>query len=717
MIRYRFDRMDRVTDNGIEMRPLRSTPDGVLFQRLDMTDVEVHLTHAQLAVKICSQTWRWDRLYFSPAQTKLRTAGRDRLVSEASEAEQFHAYAKHRFYVRYNELYASGQMKKTDASYLACKPLLQSLVDEDMEAYWASVPKRKKSGVVNGPRYKVPQPRFARTIVKELDQAQGSISAVLPNFGNCGNRVPRLHPEAQKLLNREVCEYANERRPSVGRVTEHVKRRFREENEARRAEDRVQLRIPGKKAITKALKAMDPYPVYARRWGIAAANREFRLSGLGLAEEIPLRRIEIDTWTVDAETLFTTTAVAEMMDPELIRQLPHGRRSVIVAIDVATRCVVGIKVCAEANAREATAVIEQITRDKTAIGHACNAIGNWNQCGAPFEVIHDNGAEFIGPEFETCLSDLRVNRMTGPAGVPFLRGTIERIFRTFTTELMPLITARTFESIRAKGDSKPGDLAALTDDELTMILVLFIVDVYHKRPHRSLFGETPEDCWNRLVSQTDVGVSPPPSPHIRRAVFGLNATSRIGARGVRFAGLDYVCPELQDMRLHSHQRDVPLRIDPMDIGHISVRVGKDWYPARCQQRGFDGIPYADWTRESRKLEAKHGENAQLQQPVVDRALRIIRETDIGSTLRAGLSPHSLTDRDIARGERDMNIGVAFDVEPDPVPVVQEDGLIGEVIEPYAAPGTVVEEPPLALDPAPERPAIPATKRSWKVSDD
>lgn len=374
-----------------------------------------------------------------------------------------------------------------------------------------------------------------------------------------------------------------------------------------------------------------------------------------------------------------------------------------------------MKVCAEANAREATAVIEQITRDKTAIGHACNAIGNWNQHGIFFEVIHDNGAEFIGPEFETSLSDLRVNRMTAPAGLPFLRGTIERIFRTFTTELMPLITARTFESIRAKGDNIPGDMAALTDDELTMILVLFIVDVYHKRPHRSLFGETPEACWNRLVSQK--GVSPPPSPHTRRAVFGLNSKSRIGARGVRFAGLDYVCPELQDMRQHSHQRYVSLLIDPMDIGHISVRVGKDWYPARCQQRGFDGIPYADWTRERRKLEAKHGENAQLQQPVVDRALRIIRETDFGSTLRAGLSPHSLTDWDIARGERDLNIGVAFDVEPDPVPVVQEDGLIGEVIEPYAAPGTVAEESPLALDPAPERPATPATKRSWKVSDD
>ncbi|NIZ11929.1 Mu transposase C-terminal domain-containing protein [Phaeobacter sp. HF9A] len=725
MIRYHFDRLDRVIDNGIEMRPLRADPHGFIFQRLDMLDVEIHISYPDLALKIRSQTWRWDRFHFSPVRTQLRAEGRDRFVSLASDRDRFLAYAKSRFYARYYELYHAGKLKKTDASYQECRPIIQAMVDEDMETFWAEAAKRRNSGLDLRTRYLVPRTRQAREIIKQIDESGGNTGAVLPKWHNCGNRQPRLEPEAQLLLNREVCEAGTGRRPGDENVIQHVNRRFREENAARQAKGWLPLRIPGRKATTNALNAMDPYPTYARRWGVEEANRKFRISGAGLMEDIPLRRIEIDSWMVDAQTLFTTTALIDLLAPEVIQKIPRGRRWVIMAIDVATRCVVGIKVCKEANAKEASAVIEQVTRDKTEVARAFNALGTWHQCGTPFEVIHDNGPEFIGPEFETCLTDLRVGRAGAPAGLPFLRGAGERIFRTFGTEVMPLITARTFESILAKGANVPEDLAALTDDELTMILVLFIVDVYHKRPHRSLYGETPENCWDRLVAQKSV--SPPPPPHTRRAIFGLKAQCRVGERGVQFAGLDYACPELQNMRLHSHQRDVDLRVDPTDIGHVSVRIGTEWYPAKCRQPGLDGIPYAAWTRERRKLASQHGEDARLQQPVVDRTLRLIRETDIVATLRAGLTPHSLTDEDIARGERDLRIGVDLGDAPAPAPVTFEGGLIGEVIEPYQTsektPAVEEEDLPLSLDPEvtpePEQhtATAPETKRAWKVSND
>lgn len=83
------------------------------------------------------------------------------------------------------------------------------------------------------------------------------------------------------------------------------------------------------------------------------------------------------------------------------------------------------------------------------------------------------------------------------------------MFGTFATKLIPRLSGRTFSNTVERGDYDSVARAALNPEEFCSVLVRYIVDVYHRSPHSGLDGETPLDCWNRLVEK--FGVQPPPT--------------------------------------------------------------------------------------------------------------------------------------------------------------------------------------------------------------
>ncbi len=81
--------------------------------------------------------------------------------------------------------------------------------------------------------------------------------------------------------------------------------------------DKRLLRVPGRKAVSNAIKRIDPFSAYARRFGVDAANANFALSDDGIKSDFPLQRVEIDEWKIELSTLFETTAVVNMLDDDL----------------------------------------------------------------------------------------------------------------------------------------------------------------------------------------------------------------------------------------------------------------------------------------------------------------------------------------------------------------------------------------------------------------
>ena len=706
-----FDTMDRVTDCGIHLRPLRSTKDGVEFQRLDANEITITLPHSEIAEKFKSQHWRHERHYFSPVNDKLRARGLDLMMSLCTPRERFECSVRAFFCDVYLELYAEGRMKKTDQSYAQHRDEIQGRVLTYCEEYFAKN-KRQNSGLIEPWIYKVPRSRRARDLVNAYLESGKRASALIPRWRRSGNRTLRLAVEARLILNKAVMEFATLRKPSVRHVLRHTQRLFREQNALRKAEGQRLLRIPGRKAVSNAIERIDPFAAYARRFGLDAANNFFALSDDGVQASFPLQRVEIDEWKIDVSTLFETTAIVDMLDDDLRKKLPRGRRWLTLALDCATRCVVGIKISAEPNSESVVQVIEQLTRDKTDIAKAFGCACGWPMGGNPHELVHDNGNALIAPGVRQVTNDLRVENTTTPAGKARLRGRVERIFRTFGTECMPLLTARTFGSIAEKGDFDHDKHAALTDDDLTQILVRFIVDVYHNREHGGLFGETPANCWSRL---SEIHTPEPLDRVTRRAIFGLEINCSLGNRGVRFACLDYVCDELREYVKHSWDREFRVRVDPFDIGHVSIEVGDTWYPAKCVKRGFDEVAWQDWQAQLVAIRSRFQSEAVLTQGIVDNALLEFAMIDRDANIRQGVTAHNITQAQIDWEEQKTNLGVS--VEFDPV-VDDPDGLFGELIGPDENEETNLINPSREKDSdvlSPVEDDLPGI--TWSVGDD
>lgn len=268
-----------------------------------------------------------------------------------------------------------------------------------------------------------------------------------------------------------------------------------------------------RETVRRAIRRLDPYLVTLHRFGAEAARKLFAPVGPGLNLTRPLERVEIDEWTIDLMSLFPgiTDWVERLPDHEcrlLAVEKRADRWMLTLAICATTRCIVGMVLTPSARSSAAIQVLKMILTDKGAWSDAVKTHDGWIQHGVPETLVTDCGVAFRAAEFQRCCADLGIAVQRTVAGVPELRGTVERMFRTISTNLLSHLTGRTFSDVVTKGGLDPADRASLTVDDLAFALVRWVVDVYHNTEHGGLGGETPAQCWRRLTEH--YGVCPTP---------------------------------------------------------------------------------------------------------------------------------------------------------------------------------------------------------------
>lgn len=449
-----------------------------------------------------------------------------------------------------------------------------------------------------------------------------------------------------------------------------------------------------------------------QRQGLEAANRHFAIIGEGLNVLRPGERLEIDEWKVDLITFFAEAGVFGHLTEEQIKALPKGRRWIYVVIDVRTRLILSVKVCATPNTEDAIAALDLATRDKGDLARLFGcALPNWP--GTGFETVaSDQGAAFANFDFRGAVTDLRGTVMFPPAGVPKLRGHIERCFRTFGVELMECLSARTYSNIVEKGDFVPEDFAALADDELTRILVRFVVDVYNNKPHGGIGGQTPLNCWRELCST--VGKPRPPSRIERLGAFGRKYIRSISGRGVRFAGIFYTCEMVRHHFLASPELEVEIRVDHQDLGLIEVNLDGVWVVARPLAKGFDGLSLDLWTEACSNLRRRFEAEAELTQDIIDQAFADFSEEDRAASQRLGLSALAPTKADVERNREHLWLGLDVVAGITPTVSRKKRGLLdGVIAKAEVAPRQLPEISPREDD---AEKTMPISHPRWRMED-
>ncbi|MGY2492928.1 Mu transposase C-terminal domain-containing protein [Cupriavidus sp. CP313] len=314
----------------------------------------------------------------------------------------------------------------------------------------------------------------------------------------------------------------------------------------------------------------------ARRWAAHRKEEALQQAALPAAATPPghfVARFPMDIVQVDH-----TLADVILVD-ELYRR-PIGRPWLSLAVDVATRCVVGMYVSMDRpNAATVALLVTRVVLPKADWLAGLEVSADWPMHGIP-KVLHlDNAAEFKSRALRSGCSQYGVELMYRPVGRPYFGGHIERLNRTIMERVhsLPGSTGSTPKGRKAR---PPEREAVLTIREFERWLVLEIAQRYHHNAHRGLLGATPYSMWATIGGATPPRLLPDMASEALRFLIQFLPMSyrTIQADGLTLFYLRYWHPIFSAWR--ATKQKVITRFHPEDLSRIFVSVdGKQYLEA------------------------------------------------------------------------------------------------------------------------------------------
>jgi len=307
--------------------------------------------------------------------------------------------------------------------------------------------------------------------------ADPRVTSLLP--GRRGRRHGQLFlpAEVDEVVQATIDEfYLTRQRPRVSDLVTEVQRRCRT----------LGLPKPSRKAINLRIGQRASVEVLTKRSGRKAARDRFGPATGSLTAPWPLALVQIDHTLVDVIAVDSVT-----------RQ-PIQRPWLTIAIDVHSRCVAGFHLALEPPSATSVALcIAHAVLPKAGWLMARGVAGDWPVQGLIERLHLDNAKEFHSEALKRGCEQYGIAVDYRPVRTPHYGGHIERLIGTMMGKVH-LLPGTTFSDVRAKGDWKPEDTAALTLDEIERWLAHAIVGVYHHDLHRGI-GTTPVAAWERGI--------------------------------------------------------------------------------------------------------------------------------------------------------------------------------------------------------------------------
>ena len=398
-----------------------------------------------------------------------------------------------------------------------------------------------------------------RLVVRYKTSAQ--TTSLLAHQRGPHKRLRRLGADRERLIDAAIDQFYLVRpRKPMEEVYREVVRRCREQHWVAPARDTVISRI----------RALDARLVARRRLGAKSAE-PVALSTPGMLEA---------TEALELVQMDHTLADVMIVDSDHRRSI--GRPWLSLAIDVATRAVLGFHVGLEAPSALAVALcIEHASLPKMRLS-ALASEAPWVMFGIPRTIHVDNGAEFHGEALTRGCAEYGIQLTHRPVARPRFGAHIERLIGTMMGRVH-LLPGSTDSSPPRRGNYKSEEEARLTLAEFSEWLRLEIAGRYHHSVHRIL-GTTPAAAWAQSMARGTLPVLPAdPS----RFVIGFLPIvhRKLQRNGLYFERIRYwadVLPSLAQPR-----ESLLVRYDPRNLSRLYVLT---------PNKSYQAIPYADVRR-------------------------------------------------------------------------------------------------------------------------
>ncbi len=387
--------------------------------------------------------------------------------------------------------------------------------------------------------------RQVYVLVKRWRAGSGVASDLLARRSSGGRGRGRLPEEVEALLLEVIrSRYLTRQRRTVSAVYKEVVRQCRIRG----------LAVPSRGTLERRIGQLDPVASVTARQGAEAARVLRSAGGEPPVIEGLLEQVQIDHTVVDLE----------IVDER--HRMPIGRLYVTAAIDVASRCVVGLVVTLEApSALSVGLCLAHMVTDKRPWLERLGVSGVWPMSGKPREVFTDNATEFKSEALQRGCDQHGIKQSYRPLGAPHFGGIIERLIGTMM-KMVHDLPGTTFSNPAERGDYDSQAAAVLTLAELNKWLALAVM-VYHGEVHGTL-KQTPAGRWEQGVAEA--GRPATVANETAFLVDFLPVERRVlGRQGFTLDHIQYFCDALKPwIARRGDLEKFVLRRDPRDISRI-----------------------------------------------------------------------------------------------------------------------------------------------------
>lgn len=323
---------------------------------------------------------------------------------------------------------------------------------------------------------------------------------------------------------------------------------------------RIGTKPPSRATIYRRIAQMDRAETLAARHGSRVAREKYEPSTGGVQVSRPLELVQIDHTKVD---LF-------LVSDDEFRQV-IGRPYLTLAIDVFSRCIVGLVVSLdEPSALSVALCISHMVLPKGPWLKEMGVDVPYPMHGRPLRIGTDNAQEFRGSAMARGCDELGIILEHRPVGYPNWGGNIERVMGTMMGRVHCL-PGTTFSSVHQRGEHYDSEAkACMTLNEFRRWFIYEVCTRYHQTIHRSL-GRTPASVWEEGIRASSGGVQEVVNQPLDVLAWFLPAERRKVRRdGIELFGLRYWHPELED--LIRKGEPVLVNYDPRDVSRVYVRA-------------------------------------------------------------------------------------------------------------------------------------------------
>jgi putative transposase len=324
--------------------------------------------------------------------------------------------------------------------------------------------------------------RQVYVLIRRARQGTGLVTDLAPGRSGGGKGKGRL-PEPVERIIRELLQKRF--------LTKHKRSLAAFHREVAQACKAQKLRVPARNTVALRIAGLDPVKTMRSREGQDASRELQGAGGVPPAVTAPLEQVQIDHTVIDL-----------IVVDERDRQ-PIGRSYLTIAIDVFTRCVLGMVVTLEAPSAVSVGLcLAHVACDKRPWLEGLGVEMDWPMSGKPKQLYLDNAAEFKSEALRRGCEQHGIQLDYRPPKQPHYGGVVERIIGTAMQMIHDELSGTTFSNPEQRGEYDSEHKAALTLRELERWLAL-AVGTYHGSVHGSLL-QPPAARWAEAVARVGV---------------------------------------------------------------------------------------------------------------------------------------------------------------------------------------------------------------------